>query len=343
MSTLQIKDSNNRDVELSFSKLTQICGCNIYFKSYVMRYIANYFSKKRYSEEELQSYSGSTPKILIDGEVASRGRYECTHIMSIECIETELTFLKDTLLYKYILSSFQTVDISQNINRIDDALLQIANNFEKDISSNSALSGNIEIRSAIIDQEMILKRFIDARVTSNGVHLNYATGFAKLNLYFQLQKELSKVKPDPKLILISNIEKIIKKDEVQKFNELVHELLEYGVHFILESSDKGYILGTAHDIESINILGDINITLPNIHTLTDTINRNYPTLKIFCEQQIYEICKRIINNLFDSNYTYASTQDDVIIKILNSFYNINCSHHDSITSPERSFLEYIES
>ena len=336
MNTLQIKDVNNRAVELSFSKLTQICGCDTYSKNYVMRYIANYFSRKRYSDDEMEAYLGKEPKILINGEVVSRGRYECTHITSIECIEDELMFLKDTTLYKYILSSFQSVDISENINRIDDAVLQIANNFETALDP--SLFGNIEVRPTIIDQDMILKRFIDARVTSNGLYLNYATGLEKLSLYFKLQEELSKIKSDRKLILISNIEKIIRKDEIEKFNELVQVLLKSDVHFIIESNTTGYILGDAHDIESVNILGDINITLPDIHTLTDSINRNYPTDKTFCEQKIYEIFKRVANNLFDNRYVYSHTEDDVIIKILNSFYNIECACHDYISLAEKNFL-----
>ena len=342
MSTLQIINEKNSAVELSFSKLTQICGCNIYLKNYAMRYISKYFSKKKYNEDELEIYSGDYPKVLIDGEVVSRSRYDCIHITSVEDIEHELMFLKDSALYKYILSSFQTVDISANINTIDDAILKIANSFESNINFKTDLFNNIKIQPTPIDKEIILKNFVSANVTNNGLYLNYMTGFQKLNLYLQLQQELSKTDPNLKLVLISNIEKIIKKEEVQRFDDLVRNLLECNVHFIVESSTKEYILGTASDIENINILSNINASMPNIHTLTDTINRNYPTNKIFSEQKVYNIFKRIANNLFDSKYTYSYTEDDVILKILNSFYDVNCTHNESITLSEKIFLKSSE-
>ena len=108
---------------------------------------------------------------------------------------------------------------------------------------------------------------------------------------------------------------------------------------LFRSNEKEYILGTIYDLESINILAEIEGSFPNIHVLTETINRNYPINKYFEEHEVYEIIKRIANALFDTRYVYGSTKEDVIIKILNNFYNINCYSCEELTVSERIFLQ----
>ena len=334
---MQIKDENNRTIEISFSQLSQICGCNIYRKNYVMKYIAHYFSKKKYCEDELEVYHNQYPEILLDGEQLSRSRYECTHITSIEDIENELSFFKDSTLYKYISNSFETTNISESIQKIDDAILQIANDFESNMTID--FINNIKMNAVIVDKDKILKNFIFAKAEINSLYLKYVDNFAKLKLYLAIEEHLLKTTGVSKLILISNIEKIVKKEVMPQLSKQIENLLKYNAYIMIESNEKDYILGSIYDLGSINILANINVYLPNIHVLTETINRNYPINKYFDEREVYEIVKRVANMLFDSNYAYGCTKDDIIIKILNKFYDINCNAPEILTTEERSFLQ----
>ena len=91
-------------------------------------------------------------------------------------------------------------------------------------------------------------------------------------------------------------------------------------------------------MEYINIVGDINLTLPDLPSLTNAINSNYPLNHIYSEAEVFAYVKQMAHNLFSSNYNYKYTKADVIIKILNSFYYIDCRKTEKLQQDEINFL-----
>ncbi len=334
---LQYKTLDNKIEKISFGEITNIVGQNIKGTNYFMDYFIKYFTGYRYNLYEEEKYNYEV-EILIDGEEVGR-RYIEVYEISKESIENMLSFTKGNILYNYLMMLFEDVSIKENIDKVSEQI-ELMNIKLHDRVENS-LKDSIHIDSNEITESIILKNFIKGYVEKGNIPINHITNEEKILLVLKIIEQLNKKNNNLKCIAIKDIDKLISIEDFEVINNEIIRLSESNnLTFITSSSTEGYISGNTKHFKYINIFGDLNITMPEIHELTEYVNRSYPTNKCFNEEEVCKIIKKIAPLLLSEKIDFKMNESYIVLKLINSCYGVyKKESKTNLTSCEIEFLK----
>lgn len=314
MRKLIIKEKLN-NFELNFDSITQICGKNTNLKNKIYRLLKDYFSRKIID-------SDNDLRVCLDKEEI--GITYFNHI----CIDSEIdldriiSFSKDSILYEYLHEISNHSNIVDAIYDINEKIINL------DLLVSSNLIRNIDKNLTLDNKEYKITDYFKT-IKINGLEDNHSglmSNYQKFVIFMRLIKIKLNNNPGNYLVSIFDIDKILSKDEYKCACKLIKELVNcYEVSFILYSSSEGFIVDPLDNLESINVVNDFIFPFCSYEILSDCLERNYPSNIKFDKERLNNFLIFNTVNLFRSDYIYGFTKDDVIIKLLNSFYGVACS------------------
>lgn len=313
---LSIPNKNGRIIEINFGDITYITGTDLEEIDYIEKYIFDYFNSSKIitSWEELRGRE----YIKLDGELIGKNYFKVYKIDGYT-IDDNLSNSKNSLLQEYISSIYDILNLSKEIEEIENMLLKIELNIEEEIKKD--LIEDIEIESLDVNKDILFKNFLNFNIRRKNIPVRYIGYVEKIKKLLELLEKKLERDNRKTLVMLSRPENYLEGFEIENLSKKIIDMTtKYDIKFIIVSQRTNMYLGNIYSIEYINIISTITENLPNIETLTKSINRNYPTNRNWNENEIFEIIKKIYTFLFDENYIYKTTQEDVIIKIINSFY-----------------------
>lgn len=335
---LEFVDYNKQLQTIRLEKLTEITGSNIQMQNYIMNTLCKYFGKERYTDDQLELFEFSIPKIRIDNEEALRSRYSTYSINSVAELNAQLSMQKNTAMYEYMQYCVQNIEISKLTQTIDVALLEMCDKIYEELSED--IRNNVVVEAKTVIFEDLYKYFITATVYG-GKYIEYMDTATKLELYLNIIKEIYLRKPEKMLVCIQNVQQFIGVNQVGWLGNIIDSMKEYDITFVVQNDNAKYILSDIRNIRNINVVNDINLNISDIEILKNTINENYPIYKDIDEWEVWEIYREIAHLLCYSDYTYKLTKNDVYIKIINECYDIHCNtdiNNKNISNMEINYI-----
>lgn len=331
---LQFQEIDGSTIELNIGGVTQLFGRNGERKDKLIKTIAKYFSKYKYSEKELTDLNDNISPILIDDEVITRGYYKTMLINTIIDIEAELISNKNTLIYNYITNKIEKFEISNSINKLNTDIVFLLEEIRKEINISHIL---VNFDYEMFDIAKLLKTNTTINVSDesycyiqNLKNINKIMGFLDLLIYEKYSNML---------IIINNIDTYITKEE---YRDIIKKMIEINskkdISFIVSTSKVGYNYIDEKNIENINIVNDFIYTFPNIEVVTKYINNNYPYDKVFHSEDIIKMLEEIIHHIGEET-KLIEIQSNILLKLINSSEDILT---DGIKRPNDLELNYIQ-
>lgn len=306
----------------------QLLGNNREHICRTVNFFKKYFSRKRYSENELEYCGGNEPEITVDGEIMAKNRKKVIVLSSMEDLIEQLKFKKDSLLYSYY-SEILTVSLESS-----DYIHRIKNVMEE---YEAYIDGNIFQKFKFIKPDIYLKEISADTVLKHFYDLKYTDeNCQSFELY---QYEHSDV-IDIFLILIENI-------DLDESSEI--EILLYGLDNYLNTDSYNKFLNSLMEIskkrKNLNIWNipfrSENILISKeafensyvfkkeVYKMEDfeltysSICLNYPSCKNPDKDEVIEVLLKYYPH-FNQEETVFKNRKTVILKVFLELLNENC-------------------
>ena len=309
-----IKNINKKDIEIYFDKVTQIGISDIKLANEMYHYICKYFSDSKYTEEDLEKYNYFYPEIEVDGAIISRIAYRCIGINSYKDIDDYLKLSKDSILTNYNKNILNEMDFKIELENLEKQYLLL----QRKISETYKLTNMITMEDVIINEDELFSKYFSVKVNK---HIDI---FEKIKQFLFILDNLSKIKTQPVIIYMNNVEAYLTLDELNEIKEVITKM--NNIYLIIASGKSEYL--NLNYLEKINFLSNSYIEyLPPLETVIEKVilclkgNSKVDTeeIKAFLQRNMIKIASK--NSDF-GNY------DKLIFEALISIpkYNLNVKY-----------------
>ncbi len=299
---------NDVNAEFKFYKHTQIVNMDIDYCNQLYDLISKYFSNYKYTDEDLEKYNDYYPIVLEEGREVSRNKYQCIGISNYEEVDKILEYKKNSILMNYHKQKIQTVELQNEIDKLEKIFLDITEKIQNSYSSEL----NIRIKDIVINSDSILNKEIIAYI---GNEMNCGQKICHL---INLLIEQERCNTQEYLLYLQNVDTYV---TVKQFEEIVKKCKESEYITLISSvSDTEYIDYKEMDRALFIEKGNIK-QIPSIHILQKKVNKNILSDQEFSQAEIYEFLKFHIKELITEKYTfkkeYALIFESLKVKELN--------------------------
>lgn len=350
MKTLTFSHPKLRNIELNFGQLNQVVGNHTEQKQQLWQILTWYLSKHKYSEAELSLLDYKEPEIYVNKELLSRSAYQTLVIESMSDIHDLLTVKKGTPIFSVLQEITSTIQITENIELINQQLEIIESKINSNILFNEINEASTVSWKTIV-KPMTATELLQKQVSMEVFHnknkssIAYEDGLEKYKTLISFLRSNLTNNVKPILLMIKNIDDSLYYNDfiyvMEQFEQLTKDFAHF--HCMIFPSQIGYVYISELYIANILIIGDETHRLEDGETLYNSVCRHYPDTVIPSYSQFLQHLQIIVPYLFSniSQATFLSIKDQILIKLINQlyyFYNFIPNKHDEHTALEYNFL-----
>lgn len=325
---IQIKD-NSVVYEIDLEQITQLCGSDFTKKDYIITSLEKYFSNSKYASYE-ERYMDN---VVINNENVGRKYFDCMVIRCRNDLIGTIKLSKTSIMMRYIKGQINNFEYQIELEEIADKLEKIYCNLNNQVLGNIS---NIELQYKPED----ILAFVSNSVIygTDERNVEELSNYELMETYINLINELQNLEPNRMMIIIDNIDHLLKYDEYEIIYRKIKEICKKrDIWFILSSSIDRYVVIDEEYIKGINIVNNIIFNLPEMEHIHEFILNNYPCNIEFDNEELCKILRNIIQYIGNSDYE-IKIRSNVLLKLINESSCIKTRFEDNINVPEKAFL-----
>ena len=335
------------NISLSFDQFTQIVGQDQQLKYYIWQILLWYFGGKKYSEEDLVLFEQNEPKILIDDTMVSRSEFSVIQVSNINDLIEQMEYKKGTVAYDYIKKKINSIEIMEQIEKINDNLDRISLLLNQKLNLHiDDIIYHTEAKYFNMDQ-LIQKNFLPYfGQKDKNISFEFVDNKKKF-LFFLSMVEAMVMNGDKKFLLVlRNMDDYLSYNEFVKCCEKMELLTNHSnsLYIVSFPSNEGYLHVTKEVLEEINIVSDYVDHFYSLEFMYERFINQYPINQIPDEQDFLTSLRKVGPYLFSSDILHMSLsiEDKVALKILNKLYQYEMKTKFRIESVNPMLLKYLE-
>ena len=337
---LNIELENQKFLELDFEDEIYITGENRQKIWQVFRSLYYYFNKD--PKLTTNVYGENKIEITCDDEAVSIKNTLPFFIHNRESIYQQMLYKKDTLLFDFLNSFENDLDIDRSIERLNDELLKIEILLQQHLDN---YSNNLQSEFQSFSYADLLKTKLLMGYKERG--LDYPLEFMDTELLLDEFLNFLKFRLEntglPVWLILYNLDSFIAPRDIDYLLIKVKELMkEYDLKLIYLGNSLNNIPLDSSEIDGVVLAADeFNQLLP-IDELMESIKLHYPNNFNMSENEITDSLKRIIPFIGIKEKVFISNKDLVLLKIVNDILGYETSYdlsYQLLTGAETKFLE----
>ena len=295
------------NIQMDFQKLTQIVNIDMKLSNDIYLYIKNYFSSKKFSEDELLLYGGEIPLIKIGELEVSRSKYICLPIASIEDIDDLLIHKKDSILMKYNKHHLESLDIQIEIDELERQFLTIINKLRKSLPDKEI----IEISDIQLNAEILLNKNITPYISMKYSYYEKLIQLIHILIFNQC------INGDNYILYLHNIDTYLNIDEARDVIKLCEN--SSNINIIVSFTNTKYM--DINKLEYVNFIYEGSIRyIPNIELMLDKLNNYNLSLRYYDIDEfskfVYNNAKSFITNEFEITRYYEDIYNTIVSRVV---------------------------
>lgn len=314
---------------LELLPVTQLCGQNIRSKSYVVESIRRYFGTFKYQEEK----NKWRDNVKLDGELVGRKYFTVISIKDASDLLSTIKWTKTSLMMAYVKQLMQHFEWQTHLRAINDELDEMF----RLINENVGQLGDIELNYEQNDiWDIVQKSSVTA---ANEMLLDDLSYYKQMEVFLNLIEEVQKTAPKKLLVIFENLDHYTTREEYKKIIQKTEFLCEKSsTFFIFTTSLDGYVKYTKELCEGITIFNEIEFQMPEYERMEQYVGEHYPSSKMLAADALESLMERIIHRIAKPGYL-VSTEENVLLKIINQTLMMGEALKNSGSSPEIAFLK----
>lgn len=314
---------------LELLPVTQLCGQNIRSKAYVVESIRRYFGTFKYQEEK----NKWRDNVKLDGELVGRKYFSVISIRGAADLLSMIKWTKASLMMEYVKQLMQHFEWQTHLKMINDELEEMFQLINEDVGK----LGDVEINYEQNDiWDIVQKSSVTA---ANEMLLDDLDYYKQMEVFLNLVEEVQKTEPKKLLVIFENIDHYTTREEYKKIIQRVELLCEKSSSFfIFTTSLDGYVRYTKELCEGITIFNETEFQMPEYEKIKQYIEEHYPSSKMLTGETIESVIERIIHRIAKTGYL-VSTEENVLLKIINQTLMMSETLKDGGSAPEIAFLK----
>lgn len=337
---LNIELENQKFLELDFEDEIYITGENRQKIWQVFRSLYYYFNKD--PKLTTNVYGENKIEITCDDEAVSIKNTLPFFIHNRESIYQQMLYKKDTLLFDFLNSFENDLEIDRSIEKLNDELLKIEILLQRHLDN---YSNNLQSEFLNFSYADLLKAKLFMGYKENG--LDYPLEFMDTELLLDEFLNFLKFRLEntglPVWLILYNLDSFIAPKEIESLLVKIKELMKnYDLKLIYLGNNLDNIPLDPSEIDSVVIVADEFHQLLPIDELMKSIKLHYPNSFNMSENEITDSLKRIIPFIGIKEKVFISNKDLVLLKVVNDILGYETSYDlksQSLTGAETKFLE----
>lgn len=310
----------NKEREIGFSYIMQLCGQNTIDKNKVIETIRKYFSSEKYQEHEQVNLA----LISVDGEEYGRKAFTVNYIHDICDIISAIKLTKTsmmTCLLKQLISEF---DCQKVMEEIDNRLITVTNILNQELRS----IGEIELDYEPNDIWEIVQK-TELKSTEAEGYIENKSPYELLEIYLNMLVKLQSYTPTRSLVILKDLDHLVCHVDYLALMKKISDIAErYDIRFIISTSLSGYIYPTIENMTGITVFNESTYVFPPVDRIMEYIVNNYPIEKSFSEKRMLEIVATIAQQIgsirrmdFEENVVLAMINNSLMVTPRKEFGN----------------------
>jgi hypothetical protein len=337
---IKLELENQEYVEFEENDLTYFYGFNQKIKQKLVRSLKRFSTGKSLSELEELVYGDDGIEIYKGDKKLKKSEINFLFLQDNHSIYQEVDFLKKSMMFDYFQEISEEMMIAEGVEKINDTLLNLEILFNKQLEN---VSDSISVNLKSINIETLLKNhlFLSFHDDKHDYPLEMMDSNELLDEYLKLlEAKIVRENKETWLILI-NPESFLITDNIKYFiNELKEISQKTQLLKIMTISNRVLELEyQLNDLPRTVLLLDKVHLLPEFEILKGSIERNYPSSKEWCEEDLVSSFYDLIDVL---GTTGNKAENMVLLKVLNNllgFENLEYSYKESkFSEAEKQFL-----
>jgi len=332
---LNIELENQKFLELDFEDEIYITGENHQKIWQVFRSLYYYFNKD--PKLTTNVYGENKIEVTCDNEAVSVKNTLPFFIHNRESIYQQMLYKKDTLLFDFLNSFENDLEIDRSIEQLNDELLKIEILLQRQLDN---YSNNLQSEFLNFSYADLLKAKLFMGYKEKG--LDYPLEFMDTELlldeFLNFLKFRLKNIGLPVWLILYNLDSFISSKDIEPFLIEVKKLVrEYDLKLIYLGNDLNNVPLDASEIST----DDFHQLLP-IDELMRSIQLYYPNDFQLSKDEIAHSLKRIAPLIGSTEKVFISNQDLVLLKVMNEILGYETSYDlrtQVLTDAEAKFLE----
>lgn len=337
---LSIELENQKFLDIDLDESVYITGPNQKQMWKIFRSLYYYFNKAPQLSTNI--YGDDKIEIAFDDEAMSVKNNETYFINSRESIYNQMIYKKNSLLFDYLNSQSDNIEINHDLERMNDELLKIELSLQDTLDKNSN-----NLKASFQEQTYLdlLKNnlMINYELDNSIYPLEFMDTEALLDEFLNFLK--FKLDNDGRTVwlILYNLESFVSAEEMYNFVLKAKKM-------VAESDMKLMVIGNSlenipineHDVENIVIAADEFHQMLPFENLLETIKLHYPSDFYWSPEDTVNAIRRIAPLVGSSKKMFISSKDLVLLKVVNEVlgyetsFNLECN---LLNSTETKFLK----
>lgn len=319
----------DEEIEIQLEQITQLCGVDLAKKQYIIQSLYKYFSNEKYAlyEESMQG------NIRIQGGDVGRKYFSCFRISSRKNLIDAIKISKSSLMFRYITEKFTEFNYQNIMNQIEENLEQLYLKLNSDLQKNMR---DIEIGYS---RKNLMQIIQSSDIFGVGEEpLESLSNSELLFIYIDLLWELQRKKPEKCMVMIENIDHLLKYALYKKVIDKIRGFCnEFDVWFVFSVSIEGFVVIDEQLIEGINVINHCIFSFPEMEYVMEFIQNRYPCQMKLSPEKVCDEIRMIIQNIGNEEYSIYLKRN-VLIKMFQEALSINTPLKSRINNVENAFL-----
>lgn len=337
---LRIELENQKFLDVDIDESLYITGPNQKQMWKIFRSLYYYFN--RAPQLSTNVYGDDKIEITFDDEKMSVKNNETFFINSRESIYEQMTYRKNSLLFDYLNSQSDNIEINHGLERMNDELLKIELNLQDTLDENSnnlKVSFQEQTYSDLLKNNLVMNYEFD-----NSIYpLEFMDTEALLDEFLNFLKFKLESGGHTVWLILYNLESFVSAEEMCNFVSKVKIMTaECDMKLIVIGNSLENIPIFDHDIENIVIVANECHQMLPFENFLETIKLHYPANFDWNVADTVDSIKRIAPFIGSSKKMFISSKDLVLLKVVNEILGYETSFNlesSLLNSTETKFLK----
>ncbi len=337
---LNIELENQKFLELDFEDEICITGENRQKIWQVFRSLYYYFNKD--PKLTTSVYGENKIEITCDDEAVSVKNTLPFFIHNRESIYQQMLYKKDTLLFDFLNSFENDLEIDRSIEQLNDELLRIEILLQQQLDD---YSNNLQSEFLNFSYADLLKAklFMGYKEKEMDYPLEFMDTELLLDEFLDFLKFRLENTGLPVWLILYNLDSFISPKYIELLLIKVKELMKNSdLKLIYLGNNLNNVPLDSSEIDNVVIAADEFHQLLPIDELTKSIGLRYPNEFGMSENEITDSLKRVVSFVGSKEKVFISAKDLVLLKVVNDILGYETSYelrYQSLTGAETKFLE----
>ncbi|MCH4010269.1 CRISPR-associated protein Csn2-St [Companilactobacillus sp.] len=337
---LKIELVDNQYIEIEADKMVYFTGTNRKMLWQIYRSIFYYFNKTPALSANI--YGENNIELSVDELPVSKKNISFFSINNRESLYTQMTYKKDTLLFKALNQVSDDFEINRLIDNINDEQMRISLLIQKHLQSYSD-SLTIDLRDVNYLELMKSQMFLGYEENSNEYPLEFMDTDDLVDEFLNLLKNHLMNATVPTWLVLSNLDSFIPRKAKREIMRAVKQFShDYDLLVIYLGDTLNSIDLAADDMEKVVICAKEYHQLLPYDQLIKSVSMRYPNEFKYSPDDFIKSMMRVVPNAGSDQELFLNSKDLVLLKIVNELLNYETSYHfqdQLLTDAEANFLK----